>query len=244
MKTRKISAILVLLLTIVFLSEAAVEVPGLSPSPENNSAREKTVRAIYSDGVWIPVVDLPEFEVIGYRTQTKILHAEMKNGTLVAMADLPAVEISAARKHVKSAAKNSGNTFEAINDIPVIDVVDDFPVKSLVKTATNESGTIAVVDLPEITVTPGSSSENQFTSLESILASFKLATKQLSDIPTAMNLIAKQIPDVHNISKNYVVSVENCLKVNTGNKICAVFVTLQSSAANGMKVTINEMIPR
>ena len=148
MKTFKVTSCLLLFVTLIQTSLAVVPTSN-QPVQQYSSGNSNLVKATRVHGEWIPVVDLPLIEITGLKKESTIVG--MIPGKNRVYANLPMIEIKAESLvpgKIKTGCRNGDALILA--DLPVIEVVADFPANRLLSTVTAEN--IPVVTLPEIVV--------------------------------------------------------------------------------------------
>src|SRR5688572_10174626 len=98
MKTFSTLLITILSLVIIYTATAAVMVPASVSVPDFAAGTSRLVKAVKYNGVYVPVVQLPEVEIIGKRPETVILKGNRTKGSLMVEVNLPVVEIYANRE--------------------------------------------------------------------------------------------------------------------------------------------------
>lgn len=215
MKTFRITSVVAILMVVLQLANAAVSVPLVNTQNENNSNQGFLVKAIFTNGEYLPVVDLPEVEIIAARYNYQYVKGKIVDGQVVAVVDLPSIEISV------SSLSQSTNTyathFEPIYDIPVIEITDYLPNTSIVSGIISENISMPVVDLPEITIYTDNIGQQEWLAF---LNDTDNNTNLLAVSNPSNNLVIKQLSLTNEQFNNVIIDIHNCVAVNTKTIVC------------------------
>jgi hypothetical protein len=159
MKTLVILIVTLLSVALPGLTSAEVLIPKQDQLLENKRNSEELVKATFYNGILIPVVDLPQVEIIDVRQGTQILKGNLKNGQLVLEVNLPSVEISANRTGSNTLRGEIRNgSFVGIVELPVIEIVSAMPLNKMTPVTQYALMSVPVIELKEIIITAPSQS--------------------------------------------------------------------------------------
>ena len=154
MKTLVILIASLLSIALPGLSSAAILVPTPGQVIDNKKIQGELVKAVLYNGMLIPVVDLPQVEIIEVKQGTQILKGSIKNGELVLEVNLPVVEISAYRTGGYTLQGEIRNgSFIGFVELPVIEIVSAMPLNKMTQVKQYAQSSIPVIELREIVIT-------------------------------------------------------------------------------------------
>ena len=136
-----------LVLIVAWSSSLTAAIPVLNDAG-SSAGQNELVRAKMIAGVWMPVVDLPEVEIVANRFQGAILKGHLYVNEVIAEVNLPEVVIQAKSAHLT----NSGPNVISDSNLPIIEITAAFPQTILTHAENSENGLIAVVQLPEVII--------------------------------------------------------------------------------------------
>jgi hypothetical protein len=238
MKTFKILLPLILLIGFTLATTAALEVP----KPKTTTIESICVKAVYSGGTYIPVVDLPEIEIVGFHSST-VLHAEISNGKILPTVNLPVVEISGKRvmnQNIQSTSENS----ETIHDIPVIEVIAQLPLKKLVHTTVTGDNYMATINLPEIIISVSKDLTAEISYKYSPFFTNNQSQNNFTNTtisPELINALVNLYPADY-ATKFYSISTAECLITENRQKVCELVVKLGDNAVEQLRTTVIKII--
>ncbi|MDQ3051396.1 MAG: hypothetical protein M3Q95_10965 [Bacteroidota bacterium] len=160
MKTFRMLLASFLTLVLIQAVSAAVMTPSVDsvPTIENSKSENSIVKAVLYNGNYIPVVDLPQVEIISTHPGSIISSGILSNGSYLLVVNLPVIEIIGEQTGMrKLPAYVLNGEVIAIADLPLIEIESTLPINHLVIAGNNEGSFIPMVNLPEIVIFPSSS---------------------------------------------------------------------------------------
>lgn len=241
MKTSRILSVAVLLTSLVMTHVAAASVPLATGLNEPVQSYGTMVKAILDNGNYIPVVDLPEVEIIASRLTPRYVKGVIQHGEIMALVELPVVEISVSK--LRQVENNKAFDYEAIYDIPVIEIEGTFPSQNLIKGKLDHEESIAVVNLPEVTIVVDK------TATADWITAFQGTSGKLNNQPGTLQithpdvkLIIEQFNSVNKQLADVSISLENCIMNNEHTFICEFVSDAGEAAAAGLRKGILKLI--
>ncbi len=224
MKTFRMLLASFLTLVLIQSVSAAVMTPSRESVPgiENSKSETSVVKAILYKGIYIPVVDLPEVEIISTHPGSVLSSGILHNGTYILVVNLPVVEITGEQSGMrKLPAYIVNGEVIAIADLPMIEIESALPLNHLVIATAINGNLLPVVELPEIVIFPT-------TSGDYLIATTTIDGKLLPRVDLPVIEITSSLSIFSNPSREYAfennnlewiyISLKNC-GINHENKI-------------------------
>jgi len=246
MKTFKNLLLFFFVLVVGVSSEAALVLPVVADSNISAPAKSHLVKAAFINGVWIPVIDLPEIEITGNSSGNIILKGIIRDGEVIALIDLPVVEIAGERVHNFITESHHVIGYEPIYNIPVIEISADFPVQSLVQGVLVDNGIVTIVNLPEIIISETRIQETNFV-VENIRFFDRNSGTNYSFDTKLNNELLTTLIQAHPARiglENYTISISNCVIKQHGKKVCEMVINMGNMAADGIRENLIQAITR
>ena len=219
---KQVSVATILMLVIMQVTNAAVSVPVSDRLNASNEFSGQMVKAILTNGEYLPVVELPTVEIIATRPGSMVVKGIIENGKIMAVVELPAIEIKVSNplKNYKSDI----NGYAEIRDIPVIEIVDFYPETNLISATINGEHGMPVVELPEITISVDKLYQKQW------LAFVEETSANKSDVHVTysdVKMIIDQFKSGSNIMTDISMNLNHCLSIDKSTIICEVVAETQ-----------------
>jgi len=206
-----------LLLTVAWSSSLTAAIPDMNDAG-NSAGQNEVVKAKMIDGVWMPVVDLPEIEITASRFGGTIYKGTLNGNGLLVQINLPEVVIEGKSMTVI----NSGKDVISDSNLPVIEIFGQFPVSELTPGEVSESGIMAIIELPEVVIEGNSGLPADFY------------TPNVADIlqkGPAFNLNENDLPAVEKISYQFpesiLITAKQCFRQEGQKLVCNVSVMVR-----------------
>jgi hypothetical protein len=207
-----------LLLTVAWSSSLTAAIPDMNDAG-NSAGQNEVVKAKMIDGVWMPVVDLPEIEITASRFGGTIYKGTLNVNGLLVQINLPEVVIEGKSLTVI----NSGKEVISDSNLPVIEICAPMPVSELTPIEVTESGLIAKIELPEVVIEGNSGFPSDFNIL-------KLA--DILEKGLAFNLNENDYRLVEKIShpfpESILITAKQCFRQEGQKLVCNVSVMVTS----------------
>jgi hypothetical protein len=222
-----------LILTVAWSSSLTAAIPVLNDAG-SSAGQNELVRAKLIDGVWMPVVDLPEVEISASRIEATFVKGQIKGNELVAQVNLPEVVIEARSIRLLS----TGSDIISDNNLPVIEITASFPEDLLKEAEQSENGLIAVIRLPEIVIE--GSRETDTIKLIPDFAGILDALSKENEFLESSETIGSFKPVMH---ENILMTAKRCIREEGEKLICDVSMMVTSrSEASGLKEKIFRLV--
>lgn len=178
------------------------------------------VRAKMIDGIWMPIVDLPEVEISASRLDGAIYKGYIINNQVIAQAGLPEVVIEA-----RSSEKPSENP-DIIGDsnLPLIEITASFPEHVLTEALRFDNKLMAVVQLPEIIIDGNSDIDTHMLFPELAGMIENVSVTEASDNGSGI-----QVHFTPEMFENILMTAQRCVRLEEEKLICDVSMMITSN---------------
>lgn len=209
-----------LILTVAWSSSLTAAIPVLNDAG-SSAGQNELVRAKLIDGVWMPVVDLPEVEISASRIGATVLKVQIHGNEFVAQVNLPEVVIEAESMRLL----NTGSDIISDNNLPVIEITASLPTELLKTAALSDNGIIAVIRLPEVTIE--GNRENEPADIAPDFAGVLEALLKESEMLEAGKATGHFTPQMH---ENILMTAKRCIREEGEKLICDVSMMVTSKS--------------